>query len=155
MKKFLLLSFFSCFLFSFANAQATLSATEKKLSDNLCACLSKVDLEQITDKPSAEKAVVDCFSQQLSLMVQYAEEKNVEISDQAAMKKVGEEVAKNLFKDNCQSFIALSVKMAKANEAGSLAGTTEGTLKRIDTKDFNYFILTDDKNNEKSFIWLR
>jgi hypothetical protein len=28
-------------------------------------------------------------------------------------------------------------------------------LKRIDTKDFNYFVLTDNNNQEKSFIWLR
>ena len=36
-----------------------------------------------------------------------------------------------------------------------LNGVTEGRLKRIETKDFNYFVITDDNNKEKSFIWLR
>jgi len=47
------------------------------------------------------------------------------------------------------------VAMAKNEETGLNSGTTQGTLKRIDTKDFNYFVLTDAENKERSFIWLR
>ncbi|AKQ44577.1 hypothetical protein TH63_01265 [Rufibacter radiotolerans] len=155
MKKLLLFTFFYCSLLSFANGQVTLSATERKISDNLCGCIGKVDLEKITDKPSAEKVFVDCFSKEFNLVIQLAEEKSIQISDQPAMRKLGEEVGKNLFKDNCQPFIALSMKMAQGTNTGSMTGTSEGTLKRIDTKDFNYFVITDNTNNEKSFIWLR
>jgi hypothetical protein len=155
MKQLLLLTFFYCSLLSFANGQVTLSATERKISDNLCGCIGKVDLEKLTDKPSAEKAFMDCFSKELNLVIQLAEERNLNISDQVAMRKLGEEVGKNLFKDNCQPFIGLSMKMAQSTNSGVTTGATEGTLKRIDTKDFNYFVLTDNTNNEKSFIWLR
>ncbi len=71
------------------------------------------------------------------------------------MKQLGIDVGKNLMKDNCEAFMKLSVLMAKETEEGASTGFAEGKLKRIDSKDFNYFILTDGSNNEKSFIWLR
>jgi hypothetical protein len=157
--KHVLLLFFFCFIsVSIAQGQSRLSPTEKKINDNLCACLDQVDMAKITDKASAEKSFMDCFGTQLNLMVQLAEEKKLEITDQAAMKRLGEEVGKNLFKENCKSFMNISMAMAKGNDnttASAQTGTTEGRLKRIDTKDFNYFVVTDASNNEKSFLWFR
>jgi hypothetical protein len=34
-------------------------------------------------------------------------------------------------------------------------GNTNGKLKRIDVKGFNYIVITDGNNSEKSFLWLK
>jgi hypothetical protein len=34
-------------------------------------------------------------------------------------------------------------------------GDSEGVFKRIDSKGFNYFVITDQNKSEKSFLWLQ
>ncbi|WP_210486549.1 hypothetical protein [Rufibacter aurantiacus] len=126
------------------------------MTDNICACISKLDFDNITDKTTAEKALMDCFSQQSNLLLDLADEKKINVTDQSAMRELGIGVGKNLIRENCQGYLKLSVIIAKGSEAGAaVTGTSEGRFKRIDTKEFNYFVLTDNTNNEKSFIWLR
>jgi hypothetical protein len=155
MKHFLLpASFFFSFL-STSVAQSGPGPVERKVTDNICTCITALDIENIQDKQSAEKAFVNCFSQEAGSFVQLAAERKIEITDQAAMKNLGTDIGKNLLNQNCQGFMQLSMAMVKETEAGTATGVTEGRLKRLDTKDFNYFVITDSDNKEKSFIWLR
>ncbi|WP_181304531.1 hypothetical protein [Rufibacter sp. XAAS-G3-1] len=155
MKHALLLSTFYLFFLSATLAQTTPASVEKKITENICGCISALDFEKITDKQTAERLFVECFSKETNLLIQLAEEKKIDVTDQVAMRQLGVDVGKNLMKDNCQGFIKLSIAMVKEPENGTLSGTQEGKLKRIDTKDFNYFVLADNSNQEKSFIWLR
>lgn len=155
MKHFLLSSLVCLCFFTAATAQTTPGPVEKQVTANICDCISGLDHDKIKDKPTAEKAFVDCFAKQSSLLLDLAEERNVEITDQPAMRNLGIEIGKNLMKQNCEGFMKLSMAMANTNTTASASGITEGRLKKIETKDFSYFILVDNDNKERSFIWLR
>jgi hypothetical protein len=156
MKPSLLLSIIFFFFLTSVQAQVTMSPVEKELTGKLCDCFSKLDFTKITDKPGADKAFMNCFSVQAGLVLQLAQERKIEMSDRVGMRGLGEELGKKLVGQNCQSFLQLSMLMAKESDPdAALTGTTEGRLKRMDTKDFNYLVVTDTENKEKSFIWLR
>lgn len=155
MKQLLLLPTLLLLFISGISAQNRPGPVEQKVTDNICDCISKVDLEKINGKKDAEQAFVDCFTQQSSLIVDLAKERNADFTDQAAMRTIGTDIGKNLLTQNCQAFLKLSVAMVEKENIHTSSGTTEGRLKRIETKDFNYFVVTDSENKERSFIWLR
>ena len=96
------------------------------------------------------------FENHADLLMDVAKEQNVEVTDEPAMSKVGVEIGKNLMKQKCGSFMQLAMKMGKDDDAeGTGAQVTTGVFKRIDTKGFNYIVITDKAAAEKSFIWLR
>ena len=73
------------------------------------------------------------------------------------MREIGIQIGKNLLNQNCEAFLKLSMVMVKdqgSDAVGLNSGTTEGVLKRIETKDFNYFVITGPDNKERKFLWL-
>ncbi len=133
-----------------------LSAKEKEMNDSLCNCISKIDLSTIKSSKEAETALTNCMMSRLNLMMELAEEKNIDIQDNEATHKLGVEIGKNLFKQNCASFSKLALLMAeeKIDNAKEKGKVSTGTFKRIDTKGFNYVIISAGES-EKSFLWLR
>jgi hypothetical protein len=156
MKKNLLL--FIAFFVTTAGAikAQTVGPAQQRLLDSLCKELSKIDVSKITTKKAADDAFEKCFETHADLLTDVAKERNVDITDEAAMSEVGVAIGKNLMKQKCGSFMQLAMKMGKDDDAED-AGTqvTAGVFKRIDTKGFNYIVITDKAASEKSFIWLR
>jgi len=158
MKNLLLSSILFFALFALRAQEA--GPAQKKLTDSICKCLSALDMSKIKTSDEAQNAFVECFSKNLSFVVEVAEERNVEMSNTAAMKKIGNEVGKDLINQNCEGFIKVSALMTKdkinsnLNDQAAIQSTS-GILKRIETRDFHYIIIQDKNNNEKSFIWLR
>ncbi|WP_207533243.1 hypothetical protein [Desertivirga arenae] len=143
---------------SVVKSQNKIGPIEQKVTDSICACLNKIDMSQIKTKDEATNAFMNCFSRQASLLIPLATERKVEITDKAAMREVGIDVGKNLLNQNCQAFMTLSMVMAKEEiDKGETdkAGTTSGKIKRIETKEFNHIVITDQSGKEKTFIWLR
>ncbi len=129
----------------------------KPFADSVCNCLSKKDLSKINSKGEANAAISDCFTQYAVSMIELAQKQKINIEDDQAMHDFGVELGKELFRVKCQPFVQISMKLAddnNVNEAGSMNGSTSGKLKKIDNKDFRYFLLTDANNREHSFIWL-
>ena len=156
MKKNLLLLILSITFIQYASSQTkpVPTAVENKMTDVLCNCVGKIDLAKISNKSEATAAYIDCIGQNMDILTQLAAERNMQITDVPAMEKLGVVIAENLMKANCASFMKLSVlTVEKKNNEGT--GTTEGKLKRIDLKGFNYLVITDKNGSEKSFIWLR
>lgn len=127
---------------------------EKRLTDSICGCISKLDLDKIKSGDESKKAFMNCFSNYASMLPDVAEEHGVEMTDGPAMRSIGEGIGKNLVKENCSQFMALSMKMAGADSDEPETMTVEGKIKRIETKDFNYLIVEDDKGIERSLLWL-
>ncbi|MDN5286717.1 MAG: hypothetical protein JWR38_2991, partial [Mucilaginibacter sp.] len=155
MKTLLLTLICACFIqLSFAQSPGPV---ERKLTDSLCKAISRLDLSKIQDGKAAETAFMECFMQQSAMFVDLAEERHVSMEDDNAMHKIGVDIGKNLFKQKCDGFLKLAVKMAagKNNGDNESASYTEGSFKRIDQKGFNYIVITDNSKSEKSFIWLR
>ncbi|HEY0770528.1 MAG TPA: hypothetical protein VGD31_09370 [Sphingobacteriaceae bacterium] len=120
--------------------------------------MEKIDMAVVNTKDKATAAFMDCFSKQGALLMPIAAERKVEITDKPAMREIGTDVGKNLLNQNCDAFMRLSMVMAKdkiEQEIDDKTGSSAGKLKRIETKEFNYVVVTDENGKEKSFIWLR
>ena len=134
----------------------TIGPAQQRFLDSLCKGLSKIDVSKIKTKKEATDVFETCFESYAEQLVDVAKEKNVEITDEAAMNTIGNEIGKNLLTQKCGSFMQLAMKMAKDDDSDEAAAqTTAGTFKRIDNKGFNYIVITDKAGVEKSFIWLR
>jgi hypothetical protein len=156
MKRFLPVLIFSILYAATLHAQTpAMGPAEKKLTDSLCSCITHLDQSTLHTKKEAVDAFMDCFGKQSDLLVAVAQEKNLSMEDNTAMHNLGAGIAKNLMTEKCQGFMALAVKMAgKDDDAGSGSNATEGKFRRMDNKGFNYIVLVDENNQEKSFLWL-
>ena len=155
MKKIILLGVLLFFLQK-VTAQSIISPAEQKITDTICNCLAKVDISKINNKNDAVAVITVCFGKHVDMLMEVAREKHVDPSSTAAMREIGTQIGKDLFNENCAAFTQLSIKMAEGDVAKDEGeGYAEGVFKRIDAKGFNYIVITDKSNNEKSFIWLR
>jgi hypothetical protein len=157
MKKLLLFLLASLLLY---NAEAQISQmgpVEKALTDSVCNCMTAVDLNKVSNKKDAMTVITDCFGKRTDLLMKVADEKHVNPADHDAMKQIGIDIGKDIMNGNCTAFLKISEKLLLDGDSkiGGSDGSTNGKLKRIDIKGFNYIVLTDNNNNEKSFIWLR
>jgi len=157
MRKFLLFTGILTSLFiqrSFSQAHVP-GPIERKMLNSICICINELDLSKITDKQGAKDAFSGCLIKNVSLLADVATERNIELSDKQGMSKIGEDIALTLLKEDCKGFSSLAMLMGKSTKDDGSIGTESGSLKRIENKGFNYFIISDEENNEKSFIWLR
>ena len=155
MKKTLLLLILTAFSFT-VFGQTPISPLEKALTDSLCSCISKINLDKITNSQEAKNAFTDCFGKRTDLFMELASEKKLDPTDQVAMRQLGIDLAKDLFSQNCSAFTRLSVKMAETAKSSNEESeeTLEGNFKRIDLKGFNYIVLSGKNGSEISFLWL-
>ena len=156
MKKIYLLLIVSLFFTfrSFSQSAEAPTAIENKITDALCDCVSKLDFSKITSKQEAIAAYTNCIAEHTDLFSQLAAERKLDVTDKEAMKQLGLVIAKNLIAKNCTAFTKLSLLTVKKDNGGDI-NSEQGLFKRIDTKGFNYIVITDAKGSERSFIWLR
>lgn len=157
MKKILSAAFIIIAIAFNAKAQTkTAGPAERKLMDSLCIDLGKIDLTQITTKEEAHTAFMDHFTGLAYMLLDVAKERGVDASDQDAMQAIGVEIGQNLVREKCAAFMKLASKMAGVDsKINGSSGVTQGTLKRIETKGFNYFVIAGANGKEQSFLWLR
>jgi len=160
MKKILLLAIVFAGLFmesALAQDVHTPGPMEKKLTDSVCGCVSKMDVSKIKTKQEAESAFASCVGQHADILQAVAEERHVELSDDKAMEQVGIDLAFSLMKQKCPGFMQLAVVMGQKDGAAeaTTAKTAYGTFKRIDNKGFNYLVISGSDGKQKSFLWLR
>ena len=97
------------------------------------------------------------MNENMGQLMKVAEKRGVDITNQAAMEKIGQELAVEMMKQNCNAFIQMSIKMTKGDETRgevSEVSSTSGTLTSIETKDFCKFILTDATGKRNTFYWM-
>lgn len=134
------------------------TGTEKAITDSICSCMSATDASKITTKAQATELINTCFTKQMSLLSKLADENHVDMTNVAAMRQLGVSVGKDLIAENCSVFIKLSLVLAgkEIDQAADMdEGISEGLFKRMDTRGFNYVVITGANGNEQSFIWLR
>lgn len=156
MKKILFASLFCSILFigrSFAQAERVVGPAERKITDSLCTAISKLDVSKINNQKEAEDAFMDCFMKQSAMFEEVTNERKVRMDDHVAMHQLGVDIGKNLFNMKCDAFLKLAVKMAPG-KAESDKSEVSGIFKRIETRGFNYIIISGPDNKESSFLWL-
>jgi len=139
----------------FSQTEKVVSITEKRMADSVCNSVNRLDLSKITTRNEAVAFYTQCIGDHLDILNDLAAERHVDISDKDAMRKIGVDLAFDLYKMKCTNFVKLSslIAMKTVDKDTIQTNITIGALKRIDQKGFNYIVIVD--NNEKSFIWLR
>ncbi len=128
-----------------------------KMADDACQCITPFQRDNPDGSPAEyNQKFMDCFS---TVIVNRMDEILKHISTEEFSKNgrsIGVEVGKLILK-RCPDFMKYSIKMAQANQEenkGLAAGITTGTIKRVEEKDFIYFVLSDESGKEISFLWL-
>lgn len=156
MKKILWMLLISAAFFKAeAQTERVPGPVERQLTDSICNCVVKMDMSAITTKAEATAAYTDCVMKHANLLPALAEERNVELGDKKAMEGVGIDIALNLIKQDCKGFKNLALIMGKDSADSEGISSMSGTLKRIENKGFNYFVIAGADHKETSFIWLR
>jgi hypothetical protein len=144
-------------LTGFLWAASQTKTTKDILLDTLCKCITaKKDELKNASPGDIQKEVMSCFmSDGLELLMKYAEEKKVSMTDQAAMQKLGNEIGMELAK-KCPAMMQLAINSAIADTsegAGiskivSEGETTEtvGTIVSLNTTEFPASIQLKQKN---------
>jgi hypothetical protein len=151
-KLFFLLTFLSTCSAIVAQSDTTM----QKFVDSVCSCLGKGNLNDLKTRADAEAAVTNCFVKgNMNLLMQLADERKISVTDQQAMRKIGEEVGMELMRRNCDAFVQISMKMAQeSNGERSSFSKTSGTLSAVETKEFCKLVLTESSGKKSSFYWL-
>jgi len=131
--------------------------TKDILLDTLCKCITaKKDGLKNASPNDIQKEVMSCFmSDGLELLMKYAEEKKVSMTDQAAMQKLGNEIGMELAK-KCPAMMQLAINSAVADtsEGPGISRIvsegetteTEGTIVSLNTTEFPASIQLKQKN---------
>jgi len=138
-------------------AASQTKTTKDILLDTLCKCITaKKDELKNASPADIQKEVMSCFmSDGLELLMKFAEEKKVSMTDQAAMQKLGNEIGMELAK-KCPAMMQLAINSAIADTSEgsgiskivSEGETTEtvGTIVSLNTTEFPASIQLKQKN---------
>jgi len=146
-------------------ASSQTKTTKDLLLDTLCKCITaKGDALKNASPNDIQKEVMGCFmSEGLDLLMKYAEEKKVSLTDQEAMQKLGNEIGMELAK-KCPAMMQLAINSAIADTSGGSgmskivgeAATTAsaGTIVSINTTEFPASIQLKQKNGTVKKVYL-
>lgn len=90
-------------------------------------------------------AYTNCINMHLDILQELATERNMDISNVDQMKSLGVDIAKNLAVQKCEPFLKLAGLIAQKSVARA-SNMVTGIFKRIDTKGFNYIVITEGGN---------
>ena len=146
-------------------AASQTKTTKDILLDTLCKCITakKDDLKNASPG-DIQKEVMSCFmSDGLELLMKYAEEKKVSMTDQAGMQKLGNEIGIELAK-KCPAMMQLAINSAVADTSDGpgiskivsegVTTATEGTIVSLNTTEFPASIQLKQKNGTVKKVYL-
>jgi len=145
-----------------ATSQA--KTTKDILLDTLCKCITaKKDELKNASTSDIQKEVMSCFmSDGLELLMKYAQEKKISLTDQEAMQKLGNDIGVELAK-KCPAMMQLAINSAiEEDSAGSASkiikdeevSETEGTIVSLNTTEFPASIQLKQKNGTVKKVFL-
>ena len=162
MKKFF---FAFTFLVSCLSAASQTKTTKDVLLDTLCKCITAKKDELKNASPNdIQKEVMSCFmSDGLELLMKYAQEKKVTMTDQQAMQKLGNEIGIELAK-KCPAMMQLAINSAIADTSeGSgiskivsegATSETQGTIVSLNTTEFPASLQLKQKSGAVKKVYL-
>ncbi len=112
---FIITIFISCCAVAQTTERDT-TVIRKQLMDTLCSCVGKVDTTAIKSINDISTAVMSCFmTDGMSLFVEYAGAKGLDMNDEESGKKFGEEIGRALAIE-CPNFRKLIMKAMSMDE---------------------------------------
>jgi hypothetical protein len=156
-----------------AGAQEKKDSTLRAATTKICDCLGKKK-GSASSMNELQLLATECITTSaMSEFMALAEERNLDLTDQDAGRKLGTEVAMDLMKMKCPAFMDIARQAAEGKISGSVgSGTppnstlrgedtrivveqqTSGTVMRIEGSDLITIVVKDLKGTEHSFRWL-
>jgi len=146
-------------------AASQTKTTKDVLLDTLCKCITAKKDELKNASPNdIQKEVMSCFmSDGLELLMKYAQEKKVTMTDQQAMQKLGNEIGMELAK-KCPAMMQLAINSAIADtsEGSGISkivsegetSETQGTIVSLNTTEFPASIQLKQKSGTVKKVYL-
>jgi hypothetical protein len=144
MKKIAGLVLVMCYCFA-ATAQTDL---KKKIIDSTCACLTETPGIEKKSQAELQAMIGQCLMKKsLQDFMALAEERNIEMTDNEAMRKLGMEVGMELAKSDCKIINTIMLKIAEEKMGSSDKEKVEaikeetiikGTVQNVEVKEFVY-----------------
>jgi hypothetical protein len=89
--------------------------TKQILIDTLCQCITQKAKEAGAEKSDPQAVMMECFmSEGMELMMKYAEEQNISMTDQKAVEKLGQQIGMELAM-KCPAVLKMAMEAAKEN----------------------------------------
>lgn len=111
MKKLLFAGIFCLAISSTALSQA--DELKKKIIDSTCECLNNIPGIETKTKEEIQILIGECMVKtSMNDFIKLAEEKNIDLSDQEGMKKLGIEIGVDMIKSNCKIIQKLMLGIA-------------------------------------------
>lgn len=138
----------------------------EKASEETCDCLTKANPPESISQDEYQKLITNCLTEPLT---KYYEKicKEIKVNPDGGTESyetVGTKIGVKLA-DNCPVFLKLAMNTygtkeesavtETAPEETGVTGSSSGTIKSIDKKDFYYITLETNGGKKESFIWLR
>ncbi|MBC7923705.1 MAG: hypothetical protein H7Z75_21730 [Ferruginibacter sp.] len=126
-----------------------------KASASACECAKKVSNQG--DAAARHQAMQQCIQEAfLQNLSAFNKEYQLDLDDERKVEALGMELGKKLVV-NCASFLEYSLATIQSPENAvekTATGSVEGKFKRLEVKDFVYFVVTNEKEKEDAFLWL-
>ena len=146
-------------------ATSQTKTTKDLLLDTLCKCITAKKDELKNASPNdIQKEFMSCFmSEGLDLLMKYAAEKKVSLTDQEAMQKLGNSIGMELAK-KCPAMMQLAINSAIADtsEGSGISkivsegetSETQGTIVSLNTTEFPASIQLKQKSGAVKKVYL-
>lgn len=118
---------------------------KKKIVDSTCACLTELPDVDKKSQTELQVAIGQCMMKKsMEDFMALAQERNIEMTDQEAMQKLGMEIGMDLAKSDCKVMEKIMLKMAQQSMGNSNDKTegikediiVKGTVQNVEIKDF-------------------
>jgi len=136
-------------------AQDTKDTSMHKVATAICGCLSKADIDKAKTQADLQQIFLKCMmdsaaSTLTGVMADGTTEEGEEL---------GKKIAMEMMNSGCPAFIKLSMKLAGGNAAddqGDVAElkSTEGTIVKVEEKDFLYLTVKNASGKLVTVIFL-
>jgi hypothetical protein len=152
-----------------AQAQDNKDSSIKKAAVSICNCLEKNHMENAKDQAEMQSIFLQCMLDSASFVMGDILT-NAENGDYAkAGEEFGQKIATELVQSGCKPFIQMSMKLSQNGgggiSLGNLGGeendkedasvkTVDGTVTKVDEKDFLYITVKTTAGRELTFIYL-
>ncbi len=132
---------------------------KKKIVDTTCACLTALPNVEKKTQEQLQAAISQCMMQKsMTDFMALAEERNIEMTDMEAMRKLGMEIGMDLMKSDCKAMTAIITKMAegkieyKEKDAPATSPSVKGVVQSVTVSDFVYVTVLAGAKSVK-LVW--
>lgn len=137
------------------STQTQAQSLKEKLAQAGCDCISKKDTDKMTQEQLQMELGACLMISMGDFQAEFATEyKDLDMTNQAAMTKFGEEIGMIMATKCPTVFMRMSAQANAASADEPKGGTMSGTIKEITGDDVATIVITDSNGRSHKLLWL-